>query len=634
MSHIYPYMTHLLTLTPTSTPSPSTLPFPISPTPLNAQLLQLTYQAQHNLLSVNQMTYLYTILGLPISMEQKLVIYTWLCTLPLPIITPLGFLGIIMFGPLLVLVLSVIIGALLVKAVRTVIPVIVSRVVKADDTKTLIQLTFPAQTSKSAYATEQFYSLLHTLSRKVSFWDGLAHRRNAYALEIVSSKKDGIRFLLAANTKDVDVITSSILSYLPGVHVKTVGEYLSPYTHGFPKASVTGFVELKLSGHFALPLDTQKVLAENDPISYLTGHMTKLEKDELVVFQVVVSPVIASINTDVIKESQKLRSRMIKGQPLGAVVYKGWFGTFVELPGISFIWKLIRLWWMIVFGVFGFIIEMISAISNDGKGFQTISQPTVKPQQILNPYEQELSTVIKCKISQQLFETSIRMLVVADTEEHLEMRLNGLTSSFGQMSSPNQSLVAKTHPLSVLSFLPFGLLKTHRIEHFFARTLSQNTLFNRNPILSTSELSDLYHFPYTDTTKTEGMAKVHSAELPAPLSVKNSDGFDVVFGKNTYAGSSVDIGLTDDDRSRHVYLIGQTGSGKTTILYHMAKDDIAKGRGLAIVDPHGDLAEDLLATVPDSRLNDCIYFNPFDIKYPIGINLLELTPHLDDDEME
>jgi len=61
------------------------------------------------------------------------------------------------------------------------------------------------------------------------------------------------------------------------------------------------------------------------------------------------------------------------------------------------------------------------------------------------------------------------------------------------------------------------------------------------------------------------MVKVHSKELPAPLSVKNNADFDVVFGKNTYANSDTNIGLTDDDRSRHVYIIGQTGSGKTTI---------------------------------------------------------------------
>jgi hypothetical protein len=80
--------------------------------------------------------------------------------------------------------------------------------------------------------------------------------------------------------------------------------------------------------------------------------------------------------------------------------------------------------------------------------------------------------------------------------------------------------------------------------------------------------------------------------------------------------------------------LGQTGSGKSTIMFHMAKDDINKGRGMAILDPHGDLAEDLINTVPENRINDCIYFNPFDLAYPIGLNLLELTAGLSGDELE
>ena len=130
------------------------------------------------------------------------------------------------------------------------------------------------------------------------------------------------------------------------------------------------------------------------------------------------------------------------------------------------------------------------------------------------------------------------------------------------------------------------------------------------------------------------MVTSHSSELPSPLSVKNNSNFDVVFGKNKYDNVETDIGLTDDDRSRHVYAIGQTGSGKTTIIFHMAKDDIQKGRGVAVIDPHGDLAEDLLYSVPENRFNDCIYLNPFDIGHPIGINLLELKEGLNDDELE
>ncbi|MFA6369226.1 MAG: type IV secretion system DNA-binding domain-containing protein, partial [Candidatus Shapirobacteria bacterium] len=296
------------------------------------------------------------------------------------------------------------------------------------------------------------------------------------------------------------------------------------------------------------------------------------------------------------------------------------------LPGISIIWFFVKGIGKIVHLLFLFVISIIPAIiDTSGKSVPIFQTSSASPKEILNPYEQELARIIKDKIDRSLFETSIRLLVITHKDEENKTRINGLISSLGQLSSPYQSLVSKNYI--------FNNFK-NQIKQFKQKSLSTNSILNQNPILSISELSDLYHFPYNVTTKTEGMVTSHSSELPSPLSVKNNSNFDVVFGKNKYANVVSDIGLTDDDRSRHVYAIGQTGSGKTTIIFHMAKDDIQKGRGVAVIDPHGDLAEDLLYSVPKSRFDDCIYLNPFDISHPIGINLLELKSGLSDDELE
>jgi DNA helicase HerA-like ATPase len=92
------------------------------------------------------------------------------------------------------------------------------------------------------------------------------------------------------------------------------------------------------------------------------------------------------------------------------------------------------------------------------------------------------------------------------------------------------------------------------------------------------------------------------------------------------------IGLTQEERARHMYVIGATGTGKTTMLLSMINQDLKNGNGVCVVDPHGDLAEAAINCIPDDRIKDLIYFNPFDIKYPIGVNLLELTPGLDGDD--
>ncbi len=75
-----------------------------------------------------------------------------------------------------------------------------------------------------------------------------------------------------------------------------------------------------------------------------------------------------------------------------------------------------------------------------------------------------------------------------------------------------------------------------------------------------------------------------------------------------------------------MYIIGQTGTGKTTFLKNMMIQDIAAGKGLCFLDPHGDQAEDLLNYIPESRKNDVIYFNPADKEMIMGLNMLERDP--------
>lgn len=105
-------------------------------------------------------------------------------------------------------------------------------------------------------------------------------------------------------------------------------------------------------------------------------------------------------------------------------------------------------------------------------------------------------------------------------------------------------------------------------------------------------------------------------------------------GKNNnlylgYRASSVDdelLALSQEDRRRHVYVIGQTGSGKTTFLKACLLQDIHAGRGIALIDPHGDLAEEIIDSIPRHRTRDVLYFNPSDVDYPIGFNPLGHVP--------
>lgn len=97
------------------------------------------------------------------------------------------------------------------------------------------------------------------------------------------------------------------------------------------------------------------------------------------------------------------------------------------------------------------------------------------------------------------------------------------------------------------------------------------------------------------------------------------------FARTNFRNQLRKFGVKTDDRRRHVYVIGKTGMGKTVLLENLILTDIYAGHGCAYIDPHGDTAERLVDYIPSWRINDVIYFNPADLDFPIGFNILETT---------
>ncbi|MBU1035012.1 type IV secretion system DNA-binding domain-containing protein, partial [Patescibacteria group bacterium] len=96
-----------------------------------------------------------------------------------------------------------------------------------------------------------------------------------------------------------------------------------------------------------------------------------------------------------------------------------------------------------------------------------------------------------------------------------------------------------------------------------------------------------------------------------------------LFASVNYRNQFRRFGIKTDDRRRHIYVIGKTGMGKTTLLENMVLSDILAGHGACYIDPHGDTAEKLLDYIPSNRINDVVYFNPADMDFPVGFNILE-----------
>ncbi len=437
----------------------------------------------------------------------------------------------------------------------------------------LLELTPPTVTEKSAYTTDQLFSIIHALGNQRSFKDKLLSNKTRFSLEIASTQNQGIRYLIRISPKQVNTLRKSLLSYLPHLKVKIVDEYL-PQNSASSKKYFYKILEFKLSKHFAFSLKRQIELDKHDPIAYLTGQMTKLSHDELISLQIVVS----SAGNKGTKKISKLISSN------GDVV------KYLRTPGI--------LKWIF---------------------YNSYRVPKTK-----SLSDMEIVNSIDSKINQPLFETTIRLLMTFKDEDDLSERIQGFKSSFSTFSSTGyQSLITKRS-------LNINKVRSLMFYLFKKRMLS----LTKTSVFSISEVSSIYHFPYTSMTNTENLVKSHSKTLPAPLSLKKGNNLDVIFGKNNHGGTTTDIGLTEEERETHMYIIGRTGSGKTTMMFSMIKQDIEQGRGLAFIDPHGDAADDLISIIPDKRINDLVFINPIDLKYPIGINLLELTPELEEDEAE
>lgn len=96
----------------------------------------------------------------------------------------------------------------------------------------------------------------------------------------------------------------------------------------------------------------------------------------------------------------------------------------------------------------------------------------------------------------------------------------------------------------------------------------------------------------------------------------------LVIGERDGWGETYPFGISAADHSHHIYIIGKTGSGKTTLLRNLLIQHIKLGHGVALIDPHGDLADELLHQIPPERADHLVYFNPGDIEFPVALNLL------------
>lgn len=151
-------------------------------------------------------------------------------------------------------------------------------------------------------------------------------------------------------------------------------------------------------------------------------------------------------------------------------------------------------------------------------------------------------------------------------------------------------------------------------------------------LVGEGEASGIFRFPIPHSGGVPGMTTLEGKALVPPAGMPESG---ARLGVSVARVRGVPVPITQglDDRRRHSYVVGKTGMGKSTLLQTLILQDVEAGRGVFLLDPHGDLCDDVLARIPPHRADDVILLDPSDDEYPIGLNILQTDDEADRDRV-
>lgn len=407
---------------------------------------------------------------------------------------------------------------------------------------------------------EQVYANMHAIKKKGLF--SSITGSDYLGMEIVAVDGE-IRFYVVVPRKYREYIEKTIQSQYPKALIEESGDY-NIFKPGYKVKG--GYLILGKS--YYLPIKTYQKL-EADPINALTNSLSKLQEDEGAVIQVLFRPA----SKKWISKGRDIAKKMRSGKSL-----KSAKSVVASQPA-----KII--------GQIG--------VSKDVKG------QAEQKQDMLTPVEEETMKSIEEKAAKLGFEVNIRIIASSKTEEQALSHYNNLKDTFTQYTDPNLNKIIAQTP--------------RRKRKFINDFIYRNFKASNKTILNTEELASISHLP-TKFTETPNIKWLLSKDAPPPPNMPKEG---LLLGKNNYRGVETKINFQDSDRRRHMYIIGQTGTGKSVFLQNMIIQDIKAGKGVCVIDPHGDLIDGVIPHVPKERAEEVVLFEPFNMDRPMGLNMLE-----------
>ena len=457
---------------------------------------------------------------------------------------------------------------------------------------------------------EQIYSSLHAIRQNIPWYKALyGVRGEQISLEIIHQKRH-IRFLVTCPVNYKNLIEGQIYAHYPNVEIFEEDDYIRDET----ETNIVG-TELTFTDPDVYPIKRYPQFEDKltrmaaDPMAGITSTLAKLNNlnDEAWI-QITMTPL-----------DDKWR---IKYTEILRIVSKGLYGNieklqslYINVAGTRKVWPRVIFFplYMMLWvrrKMSGFKGGMSIMTGNGGGNDDDIEERSSKQHD-----RESIMEACLDKIGRLLYETNIRIAYLPATDDikGAELKVKEIAGSFQQFSIPQLNAYR-------MKGLERGTPLWLRFKH--------RTVLKSNMLSNVEELATLYHFPsHVVQTPNIDWVKSRKIESPTNLPTIETEGADnlTLLGKTNHRGMHQEFGIRSDDRRRHIYIIGKTGMGKTTLLENMIFSDIQSGKGVGVVDPHGDLAEKILDFVPPSRSNDVIIFDPSDREFPVSFNMLEST---------
>src|SRR3989338_1247870 len=227
------------------------------------------------------------------------------------------------------------------------------------------------------------------------------------------------------------------------------------------------------------------------------------------------------------------------------------------------------------------------------------------------PEDKQRIENIEKKTGSPIVLANIRLAVSSGSESSALATLGQLEAPFNQFKDTNGN------------GLRFERVKRGALRRFLKEFSFRAFSPERSISLSTKELTTVIHFQPQGIKSSPEFKQSKAGSAPAPLDLPQEG---TLMGINSFSNKESKVYITDEDRLRHLYVIGQTGTGKSSFLKSLVIQDIEKGNGVCMIDPHGVDILDILANIPPERYGDLIYFDPGNTSRPMGLNMLEYDP--------